>query len=182
MKKYLLATVALALSMGMAHAGESKFDGLYGGVQGSYSRGDNTDIDIDGFGGGAFGGYGKTFGNWYVGGELSVDYNKVDGKDSGIDAEKKLSYGAAARAGYLFTPKVLGYGVLGWEQAKFEFSNGTDSLSKKINGVRVGLGVETFVKENITLRTEVNYIDWQGKNDLGDGGEVRANVGLAYHF
>ena len=53
MKKYFLASVALALSLGVAHAGEANFDGAYGGVQGAYSRIDGGDVDLDGFGGGA---------------------------------------------------------------------------------------------------------------------------------
>lgn len=182
MKKYFLASVALALSLGVAHAGEANFDGAYGGVQGAYSRLDGGDVDLDGFGGGAFGGYGKTFGNWYVGGELSVDYNKVDGSKNGVDLEKKYSYGVAARAGYLVAPKVLGYGVVGWERGKFEAKAAGAKESEELNGLRVGIGAETFVKDNVSVRTEVNYVDWKGKGGADDGKEWRANVGVAYHF
>jgi Opacity protein and related surface antigens len=178
MKKYFLASVALALSLGVANAGDAKFDGAYVGGQASYSKLDGGGIDIDGFGGGAFGGYGKTFGNWYVGGELSVDYSKVDGSSDGVKLEKKYSYGAAARAGYLVTPSVLAYGVVGVERGKFEVKAGGDKASDDLNAVRVGLGAETFVKDNISIRSEVNYLNWEG----GDGKEWRANVGVAYHF
>jgi outer membrane immunogenic protein len=182
MKKYLLASVALALSLGVAHAGDSKFDGVYGGVDATYGSGKSTDVDVDGFGGGAFGGYGKTFGNWYVGGELNADFSKADGKEGGVSVEKKYSYGVAARAGYLLNDKILGYGVVGWERGKFEAKDATDKVSEELNGIRVGLGVETFVQKNISLRGELNYVDWKGKDGFGNGHEYRANVGVAYHF
>lgn len=178
MKKYFLASVALALSMGVAHAGDAKFDGAYAGVQGSYSKLDGGDIDLDGFSGGAFGGYGKSFGNWYVGGELSADYNKVDGSSNGVDIEKKYSYGAAARLGYLVTPNVLGYGVAGVERGKFEAKAVGGKISDDVTGLRLGVGAETFVRDNVSVRTEVNYVNWA--DDVGD--EWRANLGIAYHF
>ncbi|NTF17586.1 porin family protein [Agrobacterium rubi] len=177
MKKFFLASVALALSLGVANAGEAKFDGAYTGVQGSYSKLD-SDVDIDGFGAGAFGGYGKTFGNWYVGGELSADYSKVDGKSNGLELEKKYSYGAAARVGYLVTPNVLGYGIAGIERGKFEAKAGDLKASDELNGLRLGIGAETFVHEKVSIRTEVNYVNWEE----GAGKEWRANVGVAYHF
>jgi Opacity protein and related surface antigens len=188
MKKYFLASVALALSLGVANAGEAKFDGAYGGIQGNYSNGEigesGLSVDADGFGGGVFGGYGKTFGNWYVGGELSADYAKTEGSVAGIDLdiEKKYSVGAAARVGYLITPKVMAYGVAGVERAKFKtsISDGVDSLkgSATVNGARFGVGAETFVTDIMSLRTEVDYINWNG----GDLDEWRAKVGVAYHF
>jgi outer membrane immunogenic protein len=182
MKKYILASVALALSMGIAHAGEAKFDGAYAGVQGAYSSIDGGDIDLDGFGGGAFGGYGKTFGKWYVGGELSLDYNKVDGKSGGAEIKKTYDYGVAARAGYLVTPKILGYGVVGWERGKFEAKADGAKDSTTLNGLRVGIGAETFVTDNISLRTEVNYVNWQSKHGVKAADEWGADVGVAYHF
>lgn len=182
MKKYLLASVALALSLGVAHAGDSKFDGAYGGVSTSYGSGKNSDVDVDGFGGGAFGGYGKTFGNWYVGGELNADFSTADGSEGGVKLEKKYSYGVAARAGYLLNEKILGYGVLGWERGKFEGKDAAGKVSDDLNGIRVGLGVETFVHNNVSLRGELNYIDWKDKDGFGDGHEYRANIGVAYHF
>lgn len=182
MKKYLLASVALALSLGVAHAGDSKFDGAYGGVSASYGSGKNSDVDVVGFGGGAFGGYGKTFGNWYVGGELNADFSTADGSEGGVKLEKKYSYGVAARAGYLLNEKILGYGVLGWERGKFEGKDAAGKVSDDLNGIRVGLGVETFVHNNVSLRGELNYVDWKDKDGFGDGHEYRANIGVAYHF
>jgi outer membrane immunogenic protein len=182
MKKYILASVALALSLGVAHAGDSKFDGVYGGVEANYGKAKNSDIDTDGFGGGAFGGYGRTFGNWYVGGELNADFSKADGSQGGIKLEKKYSYGVAARAGYLLNETTMGYGLVGWERGKFKARDSEVEVSGELNGIRVGLGVETFVKKNISLRGEVNYVDWQDHDGFGGGHEYRANVGVAYHF
>jgi outer membrane immunogenic protein len=194
MKKYFLASVALVLSMGVAHAGEAKFDGAYVGGQASYSKADidatvpgvgSGTVDGDGFGGGLFGGYGKTFGNWYVGGELSADYSKLEGSANGIDGsvKKEFGYGAAVRGGYLVTPKVLAYGVVGIERGKFKAKDDLgDSLSGYLTGYRVGAGAETFLTDNVSARAEINYIDWQDKGIIDGAKEWRANVGVAYHF
>ena len=181
MKKIYLASVALALSFGAAHAGDSAFDGAYVGVQGDYVNGQNADIDVDGIGGGAFGGYGKSFGDWYVGGEISVGVSGADGSNAAASVEKKYAYGVAARAGYVFGDKVLGYGIVGWERGKFEGKVAFGDVSEELNGLRVGLGAETFVSEAVSVRTEVNYVDWKDKGSFG-GDEWRANVGVGYYF
>lgn len=194
MKKIVLAAFALALSMGAAHAADAKFDGFYGGLKGTYSNGGvdlggdagvGTSLDIDGFGGGAFAGYGKTFGNWYVGGELSADYAKLSGEIAGSDADvtKSHSFGAAVRAGYLVSPNVLGYGLVGVERGKFKANiDGLGEDSANLIGFRAGIGAETFMTKNVSLRTEVSYVNWGGKGDVDGIDELRADVGVAYHF
>ena len=82
MKKTLFLAVAAAFLSAPAMAQDTAFDGLYLGLQGGYGQVSPDGGDKDsGFSGGAYGGYGVTFGKLYVAGEASVDL--VRGEISG---------------------------------------------------------------------------------------------------
>jgi opacity protein-like surface antigen len=168
MKKLLLASVFAVVGAMNVHAAD--FGGAYVGGDIGYSKSD----DVKGFDGGITAGYGVEMGKWYIGGELGGGLSKADGND----IEKKYYYTGAARLGYKATDKVLAYGVLGLEGAKFD--NGPSSARDW--GYRYGVGVETFVKDNVTVRGQVDYVDWQGEKGLPGDGEWRTSLGVAYHF
>lgn len=178
--KVILAVAALALSYGVANAGDKSFEGFYLGGQGEYSR---TKVDAgssNGVSGTVVGGYGKEFGKWYVGGELGVGYSGIKTDSDAGDVKRGVTTSVAARAGYEVAPGVLGYGVLGLEGAKSKIEGA--GVSEFDYGLRYGLGVEAFVKKNITVRSELSYVDWKGKGDLESSDEIRASVGVGYHF
>lgn len=168
MKKLLLASVFAVVGAMNVHAAD--FGGAYVGGDIGYSKADET----KGVDGGLNVGYGVEMGKWYIGGELGGGISSADG--DGI--EKKYTYGGAARLGYKATDKVLAYGVLGLEGAEFD----TGAGSERDWGYRYGVGVETFVKDNVTVRGQVDYVDWQGEKGLPGEGEWRTSVGVAYHF
>jgi opacity protein-like surface antigen len=176
MKKYLLAAVFAAMGAVGAHAAD--FGGAYVGGDVDYSRAD----DAKGFGGGLNAGYGVELGKWYIGGEVDGGIGKVDGDNAYGDVKKKNYYGAVGRFGYKATDTVLAYGLVGLEGGKFEAATASGKVSDNDWGYRLGVGVETFVKDNVTLRGEVNYVDWQGENGLPGGDEWRTSVGVGYHF
>ncbi|MDW9478730.1 outer membrane beta-barrel protein [Sinorhizobium meliloti] len=167
MKKLLLASVFAAIAANV-HAAD--FGGVYVGGDIGYSKADDT----KGFDGGINAGYGVEMGKWYIGGELGGGISTADGDD----LEKKYYYTGAARLGYKATDKVLTYGVLGLEGAEFD----KGASSERDWGYRYGIGVETFVRDNVTVRGQVDYIDWQGENGLSGDGELRTSLGVAYHF
>lgn len=176
--KVILAVAALAMSYGVANAADKSFEGFYLGGQGEYSR---TKIDGEkgnGVSGTVFGGYGKEFGKWYLGGELGAGYSGVKTDTDAGEVKRGVTAGVAARAGYEIVPGVLPYGVVGLETAKTKI-DGSNELDY---GYRLGVGVEAFVKDNITVRSEVSYVDWKGKGDLPQSDEIRASVGVGYHF
>jgi opacity protein-like surface antigen len=178
--KVILAAAALALSYGVANAADKSFDGFYLGGQGSYAQ---TKVDGDkdkSISGSVIGGYGKEFGKWYIGGELGLGYSGVKASTDAGDFKRGVTGSAAVRAGYEVAPGVLGYGVLGLEGAKTKISDA--DVSEFDYGLRYGVGVEAFVKKNISVRTELSYIDWKGKGDLPSSEEIRGTVGVGYHF
>jgi opacity protein-like surface antigen len=176
--KVILAVAALALSFGAANAAEKSFDGFYLGGQGSYAQ---TKVDGDkdkAISGSVIGGYGTEFGKWYIGGELGVGYSGVKASTDAGDFKRDLTYGAAARGGYEVSKGVLAYGLVGLEGAKTKIGDN----SEYDYGLRYGVGVEAFVKKNITVRSELSYVDWKGKGDLPSSNEIRGTVGVGYHF
>jgi opacity protein-like surface antigen len=90
----------------------------------------------------------------------------------------------AARAGYEVMDGVLGYGLIGVEGSRVKVNVPVLGLSETVAdyGIRYGVGVESFVNKNWTVRSEVSLIDWKGKSDLPKSEEIRATVGVGYHF
>lgn len=85
---------------------------------------------------------------------------------SGIDADLTNQYGfdVGARLGYVLNPSTLGY-VLGgysWRHFKLDGSYDGDSFSftKDRGGYMVGVGMETVVGSNWTIKTEYRYSDY----------------------
>lgn len=171
MKSILLASAALALASA-AHAGD--FGGAYVGAEAAYARVDGSG-DQTGFQGGAVLGYGVTKGKWYIGGEIGGGIGKYD-DDAG--AEKTYNYGAAARVGYAPSDKAMAYGLIGVEGAEFDAVGGEETDW----GIKYGIGIEKFLKGNISIKGEIDYVDWQGENGLPGEGEYAFKTGLNYRF
>lgn len=161
-----------ALAGHSAHA-ESMFDGGYVGAQiggasmtssskfsdnyyeqfgtgyFSYQRSDRFDQSGFGVTGGGFAGYGKTFGKFYIGGEVEVgassassknsddrhnayDYNDWDTGEPVVETQSSsettkldsgISVGVGARAGYEFLPNALVYLRAGWQGTSYKVSS-----------------------------------------------------------
>lgn len=180
MKKLIIALAATVLAASAAHA-DSAFDGFYAGVNGSYGKVDAGPSDDTAFSGSAFAGYGVTFDKFYFGAEADAGLSGAEIKDGGTTFEQKWNYGATARVGYVVSPKVLAYGVAGWHRAELEAKNGA-SEDASADGLSFGFGAETFVKKNVTARSELTYTDWNGKDGAPDAKEIKTTVGLAVRF
>lgn len=133
-----------------------------------------------GYGGGIFGGYGKTFNRFYTGIELSAHYVPYDCLDheysvngvtkwKPVELKSKYYYGAVLREGYLFSPTVLVYGLLGINADKFEAKteydaypstdqNFSKAFDKTEIGYTPGLGVEFAVSSHLALRVQGAYV------------------------
>ncbi|WP_315922714.1 porin family protein [Mesorhizobium sp. SP-1A] len=175
MKKLIIAAGALVLASAPAFA-DGAFDGFYAGVDGLYS---NTKIDgeKDGsFSGRVNAGYGKTYSKIYLGGEGNLDFSGFDMSVGGEKIKKDLGYGATGRLGYEFSPRYLGYGLVGYERADIEVGGSKETF----NGIRFGAGVETKVQDNISVRTEVSQS--RLKNDDVTIKDLKSTVGLAIRF
>jgi len=195
----------------------SEYDGVYFGVQlgaeslnsdnkGPRAAGTTKADDIGGFGvsGGILGGYGKTFGRIYLGGELEADFSSSDPTSAAFPGRrtfsisKEYSYGFSGRLGYLLSDRFLLYGRGGIVQSRFATDLTTnlgvafDSGNKEI-GSRYGLGAEIALTPNSFFRldyTITNYDDysvaWTDTTISGidnfDNDESLFRVGYIYRF
>src|ERR1022692_4110965 len=176
-------TAVLLSSCLAAGAGASDFDGFY--VGGSLGEGSddyklsdtgsgalagisfNNDMGASGITEGLFAGYGKRFGNLYAGLEAEGDIANTESNttltDGGtsvfIKLKHKYDYGAAVRAGVFPLENTLLYGKVGvlWGRFEDEAVNDTQTLA----GAQFGLGAETALNSNTTLRADWTYVDYK---------------------
>lgn len=131
------------------------------------------------YGGGILGGYGLTFNHFYTGMELyahyipydCLDYEYIQNSDTywkPIELKSNYLYGVALKEGYLFSPNVLMYGLLGMNVTQFkvttEYNRSGDMgvFTKKFNKTQIGfmpgLGFEFALTSHLTLQAQYAYM------------------------
>jgi outer membrane immunogenic protein len=192
MKNLLLTTAAAVLMLGTVSAqaagpfgSASAFDGFYiGGDIGGTNSGTNGFDDKyygSGVTGGLFAGYGLTYNSFYFGAEANGSLSSLKTSIGDTDLSRKYGFGIAGRAGYLIAPTTLGYGVVGWERGRFELNNAVSSDNAWLDGLRLGIGLEHKLTQNVSLRGEFDYTAWQKKDGIG-ADEFALKAGIAYRF
>lgn len=200
MKKIILGVLAAAGLTGstLANAPCAAFNGFYLGgwlnymqekfpVKGTYTRGGVTQNISESFsvnGGGIklFAGYGATVSQgFYLGGELTLGFDRIVGskKNKDMDANKKINYGIAGRAGYAFS-NVLPYVKFGYEgRPSLKIY---DVLTVRRSGFILGGGVDVAVTGNVFIRGEYVHGFGAKKNFSGaatlKGVNVAANINI----
>lgn len=117
---------------------------------------------------------------------------KLNASGAGFDAHVRNDYGfdVAARIGYLVTPSSLVYALGGYSWQHFDLGTSPSiySYDTGLNGFIVGVGLETALSTNWTLKTEYRYAQYES-DDFGSGGLLSDkpsmhtfHVGLNYHF
>ncbi len=211
----LLVGASTLMAFNMPATAGSGFDGPYIGAQigfgktsadSNYEPGTSGNTafsssnSMSGLNGGIFAGYGKIIKDkFWLGGELSYSRSSADynASNSGvaITLEQSQTFEASIRPGYLVQDDTLLYGRLGFVKTKFDATatDGTNSFSgsETLNGFRLGLGAEKIVKDNISLRLDgsyTNYEDYsvsdattQEKATL-DAGEILFRIGTSFRF
>jgi opacity protein-like surface antigen len=179
------------------------WSGVYLGVHAGYGWGetniespvaglDDIDSDADGFLGGVQAGYNAQWGNWVGGVELEATYSGIEGDDvAGLDTELNWMGTARARVGYAFD-RILPYVVGGLAIGDVEATNTVTGFSESNThiGYTVGAGIEYAVTDNISVKGEYAYVDFQDESyDLGTGIPTDADLdahtvkaGLNYKF
>lgn len=128
---------------------------------------------------GVFGGYGKNYQHFYLGAEVSADYNFIK-KDFTINpgthqitmkVQQPLTFALDVIPGYLVRSRnLLFYGRVGLAMSLYKIKLENNILGKfnsmdKFNlGLRAGLGVEYFLTKNFSLLAEYLYVRY-GKLD-----------------
>ncbi|MEV8882758.1 outer membrane protein [Mesorhizobium ciceri] len=197
-KSFLLGAVSAVALISAAHAADvvqpveeaagfnwsGAYVGIGGGFGASVHKFSVPGLDFNGLGGnGVFGeltaGYDYMVSERFLlGGFIDANLSNIGPSLSiaGGDVDLTNSYGfdVGLRAGYLLNPNTLGY-VLGgytWQHFKLDGSGAADGLefSQNRSGYVLGVGMETVLRGNWTLKTEYRYADYGDKSvlDLGD--------------
>lgn len=208
------STIFLGLGWRLGGKGESPtmalepgyLSGFYGGVQfghGALSSGltasdhyhdsgsDTLKADFGAAGttAGAYVGFGRTWGRWYLGAEVDAEgarnqwsHDRVTGGAGGRDfsVEKKWSYGGSLRLGYVLPNGALIYGRLGSVKSLFTTryargNSGTLDRDDTLVGHRWGLGVELPASRATFWRLDYSttaYDDLPAFSSLGSHPDV----------
>ena len=154
-------------------------------------------VSLDGLGGeGVFGeltiGYDYMVAPRFLLGALAdAHYSNIETKLEipalgGLDASASDTYGfdVGVRAGYLLTPSTLGYllGGYAWQKGELDVS-GTGfggGIDAERDGYFVGVGVETAIASNWTLKTEYRFTQFGTDNVLEELGAPDGILGYGY--
>lgn len=155
-------------------------------------NGDEGDVNtfkinhgLTGWDGTAFAGYGMYFDTFYLGAELgatvsnansSMNVSDVDGDfvDDALQFKLKArtSYNVALLPGLKVNDSTLLYVRVGYMRTQFKASAtvfeegvalGTASKTQWENGINYGVGVETYLAENISARAEYTYTSYSSE-------------------
>ncbi len=140
--------------------------------------------------GGIFAGYGRYFDTFYLGLEINANASNADatasnsdsfGDSSYIKLKARTSYGIALLPGLKVNDSTLLYVRLGYLRTNFRasfsetevdfFTGGLDtesaSSNKWRNGFQYGIGMETAVAEDISIRGEYTHTSFSSKTISG---------------
>jgi outer membrane immunogenic protein len=127
-----------------------------------------SDASGTGVGGNLFTGYGYTFCNGaYLGGEVFGSLSSLEHKTNlpttgNLSLKLKNSYGISALPGYWITDNSLLYARVGYVRSKFEESlQGLASHNHELNGLQLGIGLQTTLVDNLSLRGEYIHTNYQ---------------------
>jgi outer membrane immunogenic protein len=127
-----------------------------------------TDIDTDGFIGGAFGGYNFQNGMFVFGGEVDLNYAGLKGDALGTESRSGIDGSLRARLGVAATDNVLIYGTAGGAAQSLKIEDAFGSDRNTLLGWTAGAGVDVKVTENVFGRVEYRYTDF-GSTDFNTG-------------
>jgi outer membrane immunogenic protein len=142
------------------------------------------DADTDFGGQGVFGsvvlGYDRVLRpGWVAGVFADYDFSGISGDLGGGDSlDHNFSWSVGARLGHLVNPATLVYGTAGYTQAEFELNNDAQTF----DGYFVGAGIETFLRDNWTLKLEYRFSDYTGNDVDADASLHTARAVLTYRF
>lgn len=109
-----------------------------------------------------------------IGYDLKVSPNFVIGAEGSFTTPGR-TFGLAARAGVLATPKTLVYAKGGWVNSRYEVEIGPDSTRRNRDGWTVGGGVEQMLTDNVSARVEYRYADFKSFSGNLSGVAFSAN-------
>lgn len=151
----------------------------------------------DGASWGVFGGYGTILSRIYIGMEVEADGGNQEwqfdrGTNRSYAVDKKLSYGASVRGGYVLDNGTLLYGRVGKVKTTFatHYAQGgtTVDVDNKQSGNRIGAGLEVPATDSLSVRFDYTYTKYDdydvdyGAVDNFDNSESLFRLGVLFHF
>lgn len=181
-----VCALGLAVSLIPCVATAQDWSGVYGGLTLGYTFHDakhrfsngapSDDSDPDGVLYGGFAGYALQSGQMVYGIEVTAEgssasgsFTNLSGATSGGKAELNVQGAVRAILGYagnLGTYPALFYGAAGWAVGDFDFRGGPSATpaagrySDTLDGFTIGLGMDTRLGNNFSIRTEYTYTDY----------------------
>jgi outer membrane immunogenic protein len=163
----------------------------------------NPALSATGFVGGLFAGYGQYFSDfYYLGAEIFADYsnasstfNATDGGTDTVSLKHTAygSYGISLLPGLKVNTSTLAYLRLGYNTSRLKgqdsangvYGSGSVSKSNWSNGFNYGIGLETAVYQNWSVRGEYSHTDYSSFRTPVTKYSPSNNqfmVGVLYHF
>ncbi|MFL5007274.1 MAG: outer membrane protein, partial [Microvirga sp.] len=120
-----------------------------------HARSETTDFGGEGVFGTVTVGYDRVIRpGWVAGAFADYDFGStISTEISGDSIDHNHSWSVGGRLGFLSSPSTLIYGTAGYTQAEFDFG----ATSKTFDGYFVGAGIETFLRQNWTLKLEYRF-------------------------
>ncbi|KTC98781.1 hypothetical protein Lgee_1470 [Legionella geestiana] len=141
---------------------------------GTFNVFNDAQLSATGVQGSVFGGLYRTFNRMYMGAEFNASLSSVKNTSRNDEflnrsfSETRLTmnnhFGVSILPGFKYSPDTLFYARLGYENAEFK-SKTTDvslqNLSKRIGGLRYGLGAAHDIGRKFGLRVDYSLIDYE---------------------
>lgn len=159
-------------------------------------------FNATGWVGGLMLGYGQMMNDWfYLGGEIFGNWSGASETNTVVTADGSASfkneansnYGLGLLPGIKMTDSTLTYVRLGWNWANLKSvltaPAGSSSNSNTSNGFVFGVGMETLIVDNWSLRGEFDHTWYNNYNTSNAAGSLSVHpsdnqymLGLLYHF
>lgn len=184
-----------------AAAPSSSWTGLYAGLNAGYGFTGaaaspialGADWGLEGVVGGGMVGFDWQLGPGLVlGAEIDGAVTAISGdlRGGGVNVSAKSDWTVAVRgrAGLLVDPATMIYGLAGWSWAGLDFSIAGSSGSENVDGVQVGVGIETRISDALSARAEYRHTFYENAtfgtvvpaSIKPTAGEAR--IGVSYKF
>lgn len=159
-------------------------------------------LAVNGWEGGLILGYGEMYNDWLYWAiegfanatNLNQGFSLTDAASSYTNTFSTSStLGLAFLPGVKFTPETLAYAKLGWSRAAVKTAETFTGItaatrSNDSSQFMFGVGFETLIMDNWSVRTEINHFSYSSYNTpMPYGTKViptdnQLNIGLIYHF
>lgn len=176
MRKFVLALAfsAAFATPAMAEDFAGPYIGLGVTLDNAQGSGDAEGLGVSGLGATAFAGYDVSLGtDSFIGLEANVDLNTADYEDDVNEIEADWGWGIGARFGFKLNPSTALFARGGYARNRVSF----DDEHEWGDGVRYGVGVQTALNRNLSLRAEVSQFNYE--DDVINN---QATLSLSYGF